>query len=423
MGFSNPPVGGTTLVRKAIHSPNYVLNTTGWSINKDGTAQFTGLVLIGGTFTGTTFIMNSSGSFFYSSTPALGNLIASIAPAGGTDTKGNTYYGGIVSYFNSGGVVMAVAQLSTGALNVGSPGQIAGTGSANGGGVHLFTLLPGTLVLDSGSLSGTDTNAFITLFSASANSGLNLIQLIGVVTANTLTTNNTILTLGNSQAAPTSPIFQITAAAAADKAVGIQIATDTNQRLAIDSNGRLQWGPGNAVTDVTLQRNAAGFLTTTSKDLITYDIQRLTIATTGALTITLVAFTTIGTPSLTATVGIGAYNFRFHVMYVGNGTGVTANPLFRVRSPAFSSGSLQLVGTANGPLVSVRFDNASGFGGSLSAPALTAGDNTTRYNVVIEGSAVFTASGGLDIQASIGVAGNAQFVIAQGSTLELFPII
>jgi hypothetical protein len=127
----------------------------------------------------------------------------------------------------------------------------------------LFTLLPGTLVLDSGSLSGTDTDAFITLFSASANAGLNLIQLIGVITANTLTTNNTILTLGNSQAAPTSPILQITTSAAADKSVGIQISTDTTQRLAIDSNGKLQWGPGGSTaTDTALSRSAANQLET-----------------------------------------------------------------------------------------------------------------------------------------------------------------
>ena len=33
-------VGGTTLIIPAIGSPNYVLNTTGWIINADGSAQF-----------------------------------------------------------------------------------------------------------------------------------------------------------------------------------------------------------------------------------------------------------------------------------------------------------------------------------------------------------------------------------------------
>lgn len=40
MAFSNPIVGGTTLIREAIHSPNYVAGVSGWTINKDGTAEF-----------------------------------------------------------------------------------------------------------------------------------------------------------------------------------------------------------------------------------------------------------------------------------------------------------------------------------------------------------------------------------------------
>lgn len=40
MAFSNPVVGGTALIRPAIRSPNYVPGTTGWSINKDGSAEF-----------------------------------------------------------------------------------------------------------------------------------------------------------------------------------------------------------------------------------------------------------------------------------------------------------------------------------------------------------------------------------------------
>jgi hypothetical protein len=40
MTFSNPIVGGTTLIRPAIHSPDYVEGVSGWSVNKDGTAEF-----------------------------------------------------------------------------------------------------------------------------------------------------------------------------------------------------------------------------------------------------------------------------------------------------------------------------------------------------------------------------------------------
>lgn len=47
MPFNNPVVGGTTLIRDAIHSPNYVAGTSGWTINKDGTVEFTSALLRG----------------------------------------------------------------------------------------------------------------------------------------------------------------------------------------------------------------------------------------------------------------------------------------------------------------------------------------------------------------------------------------
>lgn len=48
-------------------------------------------------FAGNT-IINPNGAFTYSGTPAAGNLIASQAPASGTDSFGNHYLIGVVSY-------------------------------------------------------------------------------------------------------------------------------------------------------------------------------------------------------------------------------------------------------------------------------------------------------------------------------------
>lgn len=47
MPFSNPIVGGTTLIRPAIHSPDYEPGVAGWTINKDGTAEFNDVVFRG----------------------------------------------------------------------------------------------------------------------------------------------------------------------------------------------------------------------------------------------------------------------------------------------------------------------------------------------------------------------------------------
>lgn len=39
-GFRNPIIAGSTLVRDAIQSPNYVPGVSGWRLAKDGTAEF-----------------------------------------------------------------------------------------------------------------------------------------------------------------------------------------------------------------------------------------------------------------------------------------------------------------------------------------------------------------------------------------------
>src|SRR5512146_586720 len=103
----NPVVGSTILRRPAIQSPNYVAGSSGWTVNADGSAEFNNLT-IRGTFDGTDFEINSSGAFFYSGVPASGNLIASIAPAAGTDAHGNAYVQGIASYTVISAVTYAV---------------------------------------------------------------------------------------------------------------------------------------------------------------------------------------------------------------------------------------------------------------------------------------------------------------------------
>lgn len=47
MPFQNPIVGGTTLVRTAINSPGYTPGSVGWSINRDGSAEFNNATLRG----------------------------------------------------------------------------------------------------------------------------------------------------------------------------------------------------------------------------------------------------------------------------------------------------------------------------------------------------------------------------------------
>lgn len=97
-GFASPLVGGGGgLVYPSIHSPNFVPGSSGWTINKDGSAEFDNLT-IRGTFQGVDFLVNTAGAFFYSPTEGAGNLIASVTPQGGNDLFGNAYQAGVTAY-------------------------------------------------------------------------------------------------------------------------------------------------------------------------------------------------------------------------------------------------------------------------------------------------------------------------------------
>ena len=102
MPFPQPVTGaGGVLVIPAIHTPNYVPGVSGWSANQDGSAEFSDLTLRG-VFQGTDYEINASGAFFYSGTPAPGNLIASVTNVAGTDGFGNAYLAGVTSYASGG---------------------------------------------------------------------------------------------------------------------------------------------------------------------------------------------------------------------------------------------------------------------------------------------------------------------------------
>lgn len=97
MAFSNPITGGQgSLVRPAIKSPDYTPGVQGWSINKDGTAEFNDITIRGGTVV-------SGEALYYNGPPGPGNLILSISAAGGTDQYGNVYPKGITTFGSHNG--------------------------------------------------------------------------------------------------------------------------------------------------------------------------------------------------------------------------------------------------------------------------------------------------------------------------------
>jgi hypothetical protein len=154
-GFSNPIIGGSGgLVYPSIHSPNYVNGVSGWTIRKDGSAEFSGLVLRG-TFLGTQYEINSLGAFFYSGVPATGNLIASITPAAGPDDgHGNAFKAGITSYQAATGTF---GELLNGLLTFGK------TGSGFASDPNMGTDSGGQLLILNSASNGVNTGTEIAL--------------------------------------------------------------------------------------------------------------------------------------------------------------------------------------------------------------------------------------------------------------------
>lgn len=179
MAFSNPITGGQgALIRPAIKSPNYSPGVAGWTIKRDGSAEFNNLT-IRGTFFGTSYILNNNGGFFYNGTPAAGNLIMSLAPNAGIDQFGNAYFGG---------------------FNVGNQ-QAAHFGVDTAGRVYVINSA-GNRVQFTDSATGTMTIGLVTaahwLFDV-ANSQFNLFDQNGILTGrfSSLTTNSNLIWLFN----------------------------------------------------------------------------------------------------------------------------------------------------------------------------------------------------------------------------------
>lgn len=125
------------LIINGVHSANYVAGSAGWSINRDGSAEYNNIVIRNGTVV-------SGLALYYSGPPALGNLIESVSATAGVDAFGNTYLAGVVSYNNGGSVV----QLHGGQINFGdTPGGVPTL--ANGSRI-IDTAFGGGLTIQSG---------------------------------------------------------------------------------------------------------------------------------------------------------------------------------------------------------------------------------------------------------------------------------
>lgn len=89
MPFTNPIVAGTTLIRTAIKSPNYVAGVSGWAINKDGSAEFNDV-----TVRGELLVSDSGGSYVRIYNDGVFGAIIAMQPP---DKVGHTYFPAVIS--------------------------------------------------------------------------------------------------------------------------------------------------------------------------------------------------------------------------------------------------------------------------------------------------------------------------------------
>lgn len=103
-------------------------------------------------------IINPTGLFVYSGTPAAGNLIFSIVNAAGTDQFGNATQAGATAYSSS----TVFAQLVNGAI------QVQGAAGQNSPGLFSASGVAGEVAISSGLATGLDSSANIIVDSSVA---------------------------------------------------------------------------------------------------------------------------------------------------------------------------------------------------------------------------------------------------------------
>lgn len=105
MPFQNDVVGGTTLIRNAINSPNYVPGVSGWTINRDGSAEFANV-----TTRGPVVVTN----------PANGQVVATVAANGNISGQLGTFTDVLIGTTSVGAELIARARGIVGYWDIGA---------------------------------------------------------------------------------------------------------------------------------------------------------------------------------------------------------------------------------------------------------------------------------------------------------------
>lgn len=269
MPFRNSVVGGTTLVRAAIRSPNYVAGVSGWSINRDGSAEFSDIVIRG--TTGDAVIIG----------PAAGSQVV-ISVTGGR---------GQISFPTHQPQEEIAAVISAAAVNDGAANETIAFGlngpASDVDSVRIRAVLQTTAEDSSAEAalrilreaSGTDT--LIATFRKQLADGVFeflhqgrvSLQPQGDTSSSALLIGIPATYVGNwfriqkngtdRLVYDTNGVMVLRRTAAGDDVFQTRVDADTFARLNVDANGAMGWGDGSGSTDVSFDRSAVGTLRVT----------------------------------------------------------------------------------------------------------------------------------------------------------------
>lgn len=259
----------------------------------------------------------NSGLFVYSPTPGLGTLVASITADGTTtDPFGNTVLAGITGYHQVTSSFFTALQIVRGEIifydSAAQPGpwtalytinaapSFAIQDSASSNTISMTqsgVAGPALIVNGESQLSGSATingDALATALAITAGALQIGLSVVGGIHSDGLFTtggtadqlvingnqnNHNIVAIANALSNGGQTLIQLTTAAgtsATDRALGIQASGDTGQRIRLDTLPAIRFGPGNAPTDTTVWRGAAGQV---GSDYIAYSNNGNTVET------------------------------------------------------------------------------------------------------------------------------------------------
>ena len=206
--------------------------------------------------------------FVYSPAAGAGNLVLSYSPVSGTDAFGNAYLSGFVSYFKQPPLFTQffAAQLDVGGLlfwtatAAGGPWTLDEKAIYNPTTGNLDIGAPGAPSLSIGDGATGNTVDASLLFRAllgifTTASGSDRVQI-----SNSVGGDGALLQTTNTLANPGASAVRFRAQSTGDKVMAIDVVGDTSRRLRIDSDGEMNWGPGNATPDSFLSRVSPGLL-------------------------------------------------------------------------------------------------------------------------------------------------------------------